>query len=146
MSALFTDTVTVYNHYMDPETNQDCWNRTVIKGVQWAHEKVMTTISSGEQIATRIESLTFDFQRDYGNKPYVDPVTYRDMDLVERQQYWTLDARDLLDVVVMGESDKELSEYRLKDLWKVFQYVATVREVSDNRNRPRLKHIKVVGV
>ena len=49
-------------------------------------------------------------------------------------------------MLVLGESDKEISRsYKLTDLQDDFQYAVTVMAVSDNRNRPRLKTIKVVG-
>ena len=47
---------------------------------------------------------------------------------------------------MLGESDREIADgYSLSDLAEDNQYVVTVTAVSDNRNRPRLKTIKVVG-
>ena len=147
MNVLFTDTITVYNHYRDEDTDQDMWNRTVVKGVQWSHNAVETVVSNGVQTEVLAESITIDFQRSYGNKPYADPAAYRKMDDDARSGYWTLDARDLLDIVVLGVSENDItSEYRLKHLQEDFQYAVTVRSVSDKRNRQRLKHIKVVAV
>ena len=48
--------------------------------------------------------------------------------------------------MVLGISEQEISrEYRISRLSEDFQYAVTVASVSDNRNRPRLKHIKVTG-
>ena len=61
-------------------------------------------------------------------------------------EYWTLDVQTGQDRLVLGETDKEIGEsYRLQNLKEDFQYAVTATEVSDNRSRPRLKHIKVVG-
>lgn len=41
MSVLFTDTMTVYNFHRDPKTDDEVWLRSVVKGVQWRHNKRM---------------------------------------------------------------------------------------------------------
>ena len=47
---------------------------------------------------------------------------------------------------MLGESQQEVkSEQDIDALREEYQYVVTVTSVTDNRNRPRLKHIKVVG-
>lgn len=145
---LFADAMTVYNYYCDPDTEKETWHRSVINGVQWRHNKKEMTISNGVQTETKAESITVDFQRKYeDNKPYLSPNEYRKLPSDECANYWTLDAKNGQDILVQGISDKELSrEYRLKDLQDDYQYVGTITAVSDNRNRPRLKHIKVVAV
>ena len=58
----------------------------------------------------------------------------------------TLDAKSGQDKLVLGNSVREIADgYSLSDLAEDNQYVVTVTAVSDNRNRPRLKTIKVVG-
>lgn len=144
MSALFTDVITVYNYIYDEETGKDSWKRTVIKGVQWSHNKIAVTVSGGIQTEKRVESITIDFQRRYGNETYVDPVRFAMLE--NKTGYWTLNAKDCQDIIVLGESDKEISrEYRIHQLKQDFQYCGTVISVSDNRNRRFLQHIKVVA-
>lgn len=146
MSILFTDTMTVYNFFRDPDTALEVWNRTEVKGVQWSHNKREVIISNGVQTESKVESITIDFGRAYGNKPYLPQNEYKKLSAEEVTNCWTLDAKTGQDVLVLGESDKEISRaYKLSDLQKDFQYAVTVTAVSDNRNRPRLKHIKVVG-
>lgn len=145
MSVLFTDTMTVYNFFRDTE-EKETWNRTVVKGVQWSHNKSEVTTTNGVQTESKAESITIDFQRAYGNKLYLPPNEYKKLSAEECSKYWTLDAKTGQDVLVLGISEKEISrEYKTKDLKEDFQYVVTVTAVSDNRNRPRLKHIKAVG-
>ena len=145
MSILFTDTITVYNYHRDPETEQETWIRSIIKGVQWRHNKSVITISGNVQTESKIESITIDFQRNYGNKPYISPVEFLKLTADQAEQYWTLNNNGQ-DMIVLGVSDKDItSEYRISALHKDFQYAVAVTEVSDNRSRPRLKNIKAVG-
>lgn len=146
MSVLFTDTMTVYNYHRDPDTEKETWLRSVVKGVQWSHNKTEATTSGNVQTESKVESITVDSQRSYGNKPYLPPTEYSKLTTEQAAGYWTLNAKAGQDVMVLGESDKEISRsYKLSDLQDDYQYAVTVTAVSDNRNQPRLKHIKVVG-
>lgn len=146
MSVLFTDTMTVYNYYRDSETEKEVWNRSVVKGVQWSHNKSEVSVSGGIQTENKVEKITVDFQRKYGNKPYLPPNEYRKLSSEECRNYWTLDAKSGQDMLVLGETDQEIGkQYRVSDLKKDYQYAVIVTAVSDNRNRIRLKHIKAVG-
>ncbi len=146
MSVLFNDTMTVYNYHRDPDTEKETWIRSVVKGIQWSHNKTEITTSGNVQTESKVESITVDFQRGYGNKPYLPPTEFAKLTADAAAEYWTLNPRSGQDVIVLGESDKEISRaYKLCDLQDDFQYAVTVTAVSDNRNRPRLKTIKVVG-
>lgn len=146
MSVLFTDVMTVYNYHRDLETEKETWNRSVVRGVQWSHNKSEVTMSGSVQTENKVEKVTVDFQKKYGNKPYLLPQEYAKLPDEEREGFWTLDAKLGKDIMVLGVSEQEISrEYRISRLSEDFQYVATVTVVSDNRNRPRLKNIKVIG-
>lgn len=146
MSVLFTDAMTVYNYHRDPDTEKETWLRSVVKGVQWSHNKTEVTTSGNVQTETKMESITIDFQSSYGNKPYLPPTQYAKLTAEQAGEYWTLNPKAGQDVIVLGETEQEISRaYGLADLQNDFQYAVTVTAVSDNRNRPRLKTIKVVG-
>lgn len=146
MSVLFTDTMTVYNYYRDLDTEKESWIRSVVRGVQWSHNKREIATSGNVQTENKVESITIDFQRKYGNKPYIPPQEYAKLSGDERGDYWTLDAKQGNDIMILGESEKEITQdYRTTQLFDDFQYAVTVKAVSDNRNRPRLKNIKAVG-
>lgn len=139
---LFTDKATIYNHYVD--NGVDKWHRSVIEGVQWSHNKIETNVSGGTQTQARVESITFDFTKNYRNPLYVNPNVYAD--LTDKSGFWTLDSKNKLDVIVYGECQSEISaSYKLANLAKDNQYCGTVSAVSDNRNRTFLKNIKVVA-
>lgn len=146
MSVLFTDVMTVYNYHRDPDTEKETWLRSVVRGVQWSHNKSEVTTSGNVQTENKVESITIDFQRGHGNKPYLPPTQFTKLAEEQAGEYWTLNPKSGQDVIVLGESEQEISrEYRLSELQENFQYAVTVTAVSDNRNRPRLKSIKVVG-
>lgn len=146
MSVLFSDVMTVYNYFRNPETEAESWQRSVIKGVQWRHSKKELTVSKGVQTEERVESITVDFSRAYGRPAFVEPVKYAVLPPGSRAASWTLDDKHGLDILVLGESRREVkSEHDIDALREDYQYVVTVTSVTDNRNRPRLKNIKVVG-
>lgn len=132
---LFTDTMTVYN-YIGDET----WKHSIIKGVQWTHNKVEVNTTGTTQTEHRVESITVDFGRDYGNPVYVDPITYAN--LTDKEGFFTFNSSEGQDIVVLGECNEDLT---LKELKQRFQYVGVVERVSDNRNRDFLKSIKVIA-
>ncbi len=145
MSVLFHETMTVYNFGLEADGSEK-WRRTVVRGIQWRHGKRELTVKDQVATESRMESITVDFQRSYGNRPYVSPDQYRKLTAEEKDNCWTLDDRTEKDVIVYGEQTEEISrEYRLSALMKEYQYAVTVRAVSDNRNRRCLKTIKVVG-
>ena len=122
MSTLFTDTMTVYNYIYDTDTERELWNRTVVRGIQWSHNKTDVTVSDGVQTQKKVESITIDFQKTYENKPYLPPNEYKKLSSEESIRYWTLDPKSGQDVLVLGISDKEISrEYRLSELFQDFQ-------------------------
>ena len=107
---------------------------------------VVTSLLLWLQTESKVEKITVDFQREYGNKPYLPPQEYMKLPQEERGNFWTLDAKQGKDIMVLGVSEQEISrDYRIARLSEGFQYAVTVSAVSDNRNRPRLKHIKVTG-
>ena len=124
MSVLFTDTMTVYNYHRDPDTGQETWNRSVVRGVQWSHNKSEVTTTGGVQTESKVEKITVDFQRKYGNKPYLPPQEYAKLPDGEREGFWTLDAKQGKDIMVLGISEQEISrEYRISRLSEDFQYI-----------------------
>lgn len=145
MSILFCDVATVYN-YMEQDDGTEKWNRSVVKGIQWRHNRNEVSTSKGIQTENKVESITLDFSRDYGNKKYMEPVKYKKLSEDEAGKYWTLDSKSGKDVIVLGEASEEIGkDCRISDLKERYQYAVTITSVSDNRNMPRLKHIKVVA-
>lgn len=134
--GLFTDTITIYNHKED-----DTYQRTVIKGVQYSKKTEKTVTSDGKVNLGTVVNVT------------IPETAICDRDYVEKQKFrllgdtsnnWTLDETGNLDIIIQGEVTQEITEeYRLKNLKTDYDCV-TVAGVSDNRNRSMLKHIKVV--
>lgn len=143
--GFFTDVMTVYNYHRDAAGEH--WLRSVVYGVQWRHGKRRMTAKEGVFTDEPEESITVDFRRVYGgNKPYTEPFQYQRMTLKEAAGVWTLDQANGMDVVICGEVNQEISpEYGISNLKKDYPHVYSVVSVADNRNRPRLNHIRVVA-
>lgn len=142
--GFFTDVMTVYNYRR--EADGEHWKRTVVHGVQWGHGKRRMTAKEGVFTDEPEESVTIDFDHRYeGNKPYLEPLEYQKLSAGQAAGYWTLDSRNGMDVVACGEVLQEVNaDYGVSRLRK--EYPAfIVTAVADNRNRPRLKHIRVVA-
>lgn len=143
--GFFTDVMTVYNYRRDADGEH--WLRSVIYGVQWRHGKRRVAVSDGVFTDEPEESITVDFQHPYErNKLFVLPQEYRKLTLDQASGFWTLDQSNGMDVVVCGEIGQEISaDYSISRLKKDHPFVFSVVSVADNRNRPRLKHIRVAA-
>lgn len=120
MSALFNDTVTVYNKIAEAQ-----WRRTVVEGVQWTDKKEKT-VSDGVVSIARYVTVTFP------------QGTYEDILL-------SSDAEE--DCIVYGAVEDEVTDERgsrIADLVKKYPKSGTIKSVADNSERKRLKHKKVV--
>ena len=146
MNVLFRDTMTVYNYRKNKDSGEETWHRTVIRGVQWRHNRRELVSSNNVQELSVAERITIDFGHNYGNARYISPDPFRQIQDTEIGNCWTLDASHGMDILVLGISEYEIgTDCKLSELSRLFQYAATVTAVSDNRNMPRLKHIKVVA-
>ena len=138
--------MTVYNYRKNKDSGEETWHRTVIRGVQWRHNRRELVSSNNVQELSVAERITIDFGHNYGNARYISPDQFRQIQDTEIGNCWTLDASHGMDILVLGISEYEIgTDCKLSELSRLFQYAATVTAVSDNRNMPRLKHIKVVA-
>lgn len=127
MSTVFTDTVTLYNHY------NDSWYRTILEDVQWTEKTERTVDSDGVMHLTLSVTVTVPYRAGY-----VEPGAYKG-------EGFTF-GLDNLDIVVLGECDKVISDtYTITDLQEEFR-AATISAVSNNTQRKLLKHWRVTAV
>lgn len=146
MSVLFNQKMTVYNYYQNDDTGEELWQRSVVKGIQWMHNRNEVSTSNGVQTENKVESITIDFGRSYGNKLYVPPNEFRKLPVEEKGKYWTIDKESGQDILIPDELEQEITtDYRISNLRRDYQYASIVKAVTDNRHMPRLKHIKVVA-
>lgn len=126
MSGIFTDTVTLYNHY------DGRWYKTVLGGVQWTEKTEKTVDSDGVMHFTPSVTVTVPYR-----DGYVEPMAYQG-------EGFTFGLENL-DVVVLGRCGKAISdEYTITDLQAEFR-AATVSAVKDNTQRKLLKHWRVTA-
>lgn len=129
MREPFTDTITLYHHFIDPDTRNDKWKRTVLRGVQWSKTRDKTISASGVVQVADLVTVTIPFGVDSGGDA------------------WTIDVKSNLDFIVFGEVTQDLTDdYPPSAFRKVHDSCATVKSVADNTNRRFLKHWSVVAV
>lgn len=126
-SILFTDTVTLFNHYKEQ------WFKTVLTGVQWKDKVTKTVDTSGKIVITPEVSLTVP-----ARGGYVGPRAFTG-------EGFTFGTGNM-DVIVLGEVDEEITaDFTITSLRKKYDRAATIYAVSDNTLRQQLKHWKVMA-
>lgn len=134
--GIFNDTITIYNHKED-----DSYQRTIVRGVMYSSKTEKTVTADGKINLVTTVSVTIP-ETAVCDRKYVPKREFKA--LTDTSECWTLNESDNLDVIVWGAVEQELTEdYRLKNLKADYDCV-TVAAIEDNRNKPRLKHIKVV--
>ena len=122
---LFTDTITLYNYY------NGAWYCSVLEGVQWQDKATKTVDSNGKMHITLEVNITVPYRGGYAppNKYAGDGFTF---------------GLDDLDVIVLGECDKEITDsYTITQLLKDESKAATIYAAEDNTLRSLLKHWRV---
>ncbi len=143
-NALASDVITLYNHFRDPDTRADRWQRTVLRGVQ-TREKLEKTVSTdGKLLLARSVSVTIPVSADAGGRRYLEPSAFAQSEA--RERYWTLDAARTLDGMVGGACEAELGDGTTLDDLARERGVLTIRAVSDNTRRGRLRHWRITAV
>lgn len=89
-SVLFTDTVTLFNHYKGQ------WLKTVLPGVQWKDKVSKTVDTSGRIVVTQEVSLTVPVR-----SGYVEPKAFTG-------KGFTFGTGNM-DVIVLGKIDEEIT-------------------------------------
>lgn len=125
---LFTDEITLYNAYQEDDVEK--WQRTVLAGVQFKRSVEKTVTSNGHLEVAESVSITIP-----NRSSYLPPDEW----LKDRTDHWTLNAENNLDMIVYGECAQEII-----DSPKELSGAVTIKGVSDNTIRDRLKHWKVV--
>jgi len=127
---LFTDKITLYNHYK--AAGKDAWNRTVLDGVQWTEKKEKAVSQSGVLSVADYISITIPERAGY-----VTPSEFIGSGFTF--------GLDNLDIVVCGETADEITGSQSLAVLKKAQHVYTISSVSDNTYRDYLKHWKVIA-
>lgn len=139
-TALFGDTVTLYNHYKAARV--DYWQRTVITGVQYRAKTEKTVDSAGLHLANSV-SVTIPVNADAGGRHYLAPEAFAAS--TSKTSYFTLEAAQNQDFVVFGSVTKDITALYTIDMLKAEYGYTTIKAVSDNTLRPRLKHWEVTA-
>ena len=136
---LCSDTITVFNARVDPETGGNVWVPTVIAGAGWYMTDASTVdASKGGLVAANRATIRIPEDADTGGKAYADPVRYASAGDVSG--LWTLKGGDI--VVKAAVNGADWTPARLK---AAYAECVTVLAVTDNRRGPRAAHWRVTG-
>ena len=140
-TSLFTDTITLYNHYR--HGREKYWQRTVLRGVQWKQKIVHTASDTGSVVVITETSVTIPVDVDANWRVYVRPLEFSMAE--DKENLWTLSPADGGDLMIYGECMTEISgDVTADDLCKLGAVV--VKAAKDNTLRQYLKHWKVVAI
>ena len=136
---LCSDTITVFNARVDPETGGNVWVPTVIAGAGWYMTDASTVdASKGGLVAANRATIRIPEDADTGGKAYADPVSYASAGDVSG--LWTLKGGDI--VVKAAVNGADWTPARLK---AAYAECVTVLAVTDNRRGPNGKHWRITG-
>lgn len=133
---LCTETITVFNAALNPETGYDVYLPTVIRGVSWYCDIASTVTDTGLKAANRF-TIRIPADADFSGKSYAAPAAFTSA--ADKQRLFTLAQGTL---IIHGEEPGSLTQAQLQ---AKYGEVVTVLGVTDNRRAPRAKHWKVVG-
>lgn len=149
MSALFADTVTVYNRRparprppFPPEG--ETWERTVIRGAMWSEKTQAAETQEGASVAERTVTVTVPAKADAEGRTYLPPGRFAVLPSDDRG-HWTarLDGTNP-DIVVLGEGPEIGCGYTADDLMRDFPHMRP-QAVSDSLGQAVLPMLRITG-
>ena len=143
--AWWDTTVTVYNKYMDPQTNVITWYRSVVPGTFWKY--VGDKITIGETV---LETNNIICRIREDNK-FLEDYQWRALPNDQMSEYFTLQVED---IIIKGEVTDNIDEYtagyRSSDFlqkYKAMQGCMTIENVGINVGPGRgLPHYLARGI
>lgn len=134
---MFQDYCTIYNHYTDPQTKLDQYQRTVLRGVFWDSAKGANIRKSGMESADSVTLIIPKRVRATGQ--YMKPKEWQR--LADKTGYWTLQPGDrIVKGIVETEIEKVSSE-----LDKQYDDVLTITNVDEKQYGGNMAHWEVGG-
>jgi len=132
-----TETITVFNAAMDPETGYDIYIPTVIKGVSWYSTIESAVTDSGLKAANKT-TIRIPIDADFSGRAYMLPAAYKAAE--DKAGVFTLAQGDL---IVHGAENGPMTPAQMQE--KYGGEVVTILGVTDNMRAPKAKHWRVVG-
>lgn len=130
-------TATLYNHYINPDTERTEYKRTFINGVDWQEKQITNVTDKGLLSANQI-NVFIPFKADFEGKTYIGPHEYGKLSEEDKDKYFTIDNNDY---IVKGEIPEDVTVENIK---KSYDNVATIISVliCDNCSN-NMKHYEV---
>lgn len=135
-------TITIYNHHRGKDKSEK-WQRTVIRGVGYSYSMEKTVSNTGALVLSELLTVVILDTADTQGRKYIDRISYEKLE--DASDFWTINQTNNQDMIVCGECVQEVGiDFKLSDFKKNYEKCGVICGFSDNTDKPRLKHFKVV--
>lgn len=138
---LCNEVITVFNSYVDQSTKLRVYKPTIIHGVSWFAQEIVSVTDNGLVSANKF-TIRIPAEADTGNKTYLSPHDYANTQIDSISDYWTLVDGD---IIVKGEVEETGLDAKLAKLQENYDAVVIITSVTDNRRVINAPHWKVVA-
>lgn len=136
---IFTDYVTVINHYYDTDTKLDSFNKTVLDKSMWRRTTLKTVSNNEIQVADSV-SVTVLYR-----DGYVSFKEYNELSEEEKKEHFTFNPNNNKDMLVLGIVEEDISDYEsIVNVKKKYEY-AIIEGLTDNTHRDVLQHWEITA-
>jgi len=138
--------ITVYNKYIDKITLKECYKKTIIQKANWQGQKVagVSTTETGKGVLSIADSINIfiPFINSFSNKTYLSPKAWNDVNLVNRDNYFTFQATDR---IVKGECAFEFvpTTNPITNLDKLDNVVSVMSIIINDNGSKALRHYQL---
>lgn len=116
--------ITVYNRYYDKALERDCYQRTVIKDVDWQEKQQGSVQDKGLVVDSSIKIFIDKLDN------HISPKAFRKLDPEKRKNYFTLDIGDLIVKGIINFEVTGIKPFAIKNLEENFDDVTSILAVS----------------
>jgi hypothetical protein len=142
-------TLTVYNKYIEgvfnppnPPSQQEKWNRTVIRFGQWEDRTDRNFTQAGATLIDKHIEVIIPKTANTGGKKFVKSLEWGKFETAQKIQTWTVRAEDY---VVLGEGPEIAAGYTMDNLRADFRH-CMVKAIEDLSDQPVLPHWEISGI
>lgn len=133
--------LTIYNKYLNKETERTEYIRTYIYGVNFQVKNMVSIADKGLNSAN-VATVFIPMNADFSNKKYKKPKAFKNISSLSKDDFFTFEEGD---IIVKGICDFELSSKNLNELKNNFDDVYSLISIETNENGSEHMHHWKIG-
>ena len=133
--------LTIYNKYLNKETERTEYIRTHIYGVNF-QVKTMVAVADKGLNSANIATIFIPMNAYFSNKKYIKPKAFKNISPSDKGDFFTFEEGD---IIVKGICDFELSSKNLNELKNNFDDVYSLISIETNENGSEHMHHWKIG-